>query len=94
MRLKLYCPEGWSFVSWQRLIAVDSVSGFNVSGHVVKCWNRECTDDESRAFMSDTFNGDSCFFVQSGESATLDDIADALATQLKCQVEPRDGETP
>lgn len=91
MRLKLYCPEGWKTAGWQRCIVRDEF-GMNVSGKIADIMKRsdDSLADVSSVYLACGSPEEMCFFIESGESSSLDSLADALAEVTGLKVEAVD----
>lgn len=89
MKLKLSCPEGWTYVSWQRCTLTDQV-GNNMVDSLIPVFNKTCAE-EDRVKGYETSEvchvSDGCFFVLSGESFGIEDFAETLSEVLEMEVE-------
>jgi hypothetical protein len=107
LKLVVYCPEGFKYVGWQccQVYIDGGTSGGitihgNVTAHVVRLFNLfyVCQQIDVKADERDppwvlSEDEKSCF-IFSGESFTLDAVAELLAELFSIEVEARDGVTP
>lgn len=81
MKFTLKCPEGWTYISWQRVsLTHDGHQRYN-TGAVEALENLfDGSDDESdKIYLSCEHDW---FFVLSGESFTMQDFAESLQEAL------------
>lgn len=86
MRLQLKAPEGFYQVGWQRVQAFNLNDGNkNVSVPVGRIYEGWCLVNIPEVISPRVC--DDCFFVISGESFTLEDLAQSVSEVMKCTVE-------
>lgn len=89
MKLRLVCKEPFSYVSWQRVYVykiLDKDVESNHSWSITALLNEGSESEECTLVMGLDHKGEGCLFVLSGESFTIEDFAEAIASQLKAEV--------
>lgn len=89
MKLRLICKEGFSYVSWQRVYVYQMIHEavkINRSWKITTRLNKGSESEEGTLVRGLDHDNTECLFVLSGESFTIEDFAEAVASQLKAEV--------
>lgn len=82
-KIRILAPEGFFNCGWQRIVCLDT-SDNNLSLPVANMMNRNGVKLTAQEYNMDWFytSGD-CFFVLSGESFSIQDLAAAIGEMLR-----------
>lgn len=75
MKVYIQCPEGWSYITWQRILVLDE-RGASVAKELAEKFNNTRDYDPDSPVWVGSLPGDpaECLFVESGESYTAADF--------------------
>lgn len=103
MTITLTCPEGWTYISWQRVLVDFSNRPNNLQQQLFNVYNlaeafNQCPgdDDMAKVFVGVALDNDNklveCLFVLSGESYGMEDFAEDVArvVDFDCNVVCKD----
>lgn len=93
MKITLNCPEGWTYISWQRVVCTNQ-DGHNISEEVASKIN-SISEDFNLLYACPGNNNEpplqSCLFIESGESFDIEDFAICVEELFRCEVVCVDG---
>ncbi len=84
LRLTIECPEGWTYIGWQRCIIKDQ-NGLVYSRSIAEAWNNELGADPDLCKM--LLPSDGCLFVLLGEFCDIADFVETLSEVLDYPLE-------
>lgn len=75
MNITLKCPEGFTYISWQRIVCINDTKD-NISEDIA--WRINRKEPDHPIFWC-RWHDEPCLFVLSGESFSLEDFAQVVS---------------
>ncbi len=84
-KLSVCCPEGWTYITWQRIVCtVDGKLANRKVEEALRQQQEVTWGEPDEPWLIASKDGDS-LFILSGESATLEDLAETIAELLEIE---------